>query len=350
MAQKRIAVAMSGGVDSSVTARLLQNEGYHVCGLTMVIARDSSSKKEQKTVKDAQEVARFLGIEHHVIDLRKQFYDSVIKQFIAEYEAGRTPNPCVVCNKFIKFGTLLNKARELGCEKMATGHYVRQKYDKLLKEHQIYKALDSGKDQTYMMYNLNQRTLASTVFPLGSYRKNEIKQLAKDWGLPIANNQESQEICFIDDNDYKKYWQETTNSTGIAGILIDADGRQIGEHQGIQNFTIGQRKGLGVALGYPAYVINIDSQRHIVTIGREELLWSTELKVDNVNWLSGHPPQSKDIEVKIRYRSKPEPAIIKSITGTTAMIVFNKPQRAITPGQSAVFYVGELLLGGGIIG
>ncbi|QOR35696.1 tRNA 2-thiouridine(34) synthase MnmA [Clostridium sp. 'deep sea'] len=349
MARDKIAVAMSGGVDSSVVAYMLKEQGYDICGITMVISNSANSEKEKKTVKDAKLVANFLGIEHHVINLRKEFYETVIKQFLTEYENGRTPNPCVTCNKYIKFGALLNHAKVLGYNKIATGHYVIQKYNNESKQHEVYRADDESKDQTYMMYNLNQQILQHTMFPLGDYSKTKVRELAFNWNLPIASKGESQEICFIDDNDYKKYWQENTNKTGIAGDLLDTKGNKIGRHNGIQNYTIGQRKGLGVALGHPAYVTKINSKNHSVTIGKNENLFKTKLSVNNVNWLAGEHPLNNEILVKIRYRSKPEPAKIIKFIAKKVVIEFNEPQRAITPGQSAVFYSGKRLIGGGVI-
>ena len=349
MARDKVAVAMSGGVDSSAVAYMLQKEGYDICGITMVIANSQHSEKEKKTVEDAKLVAEFLGIEHHVIDLKKEFYNTVIKQFLTEYEKGRTPNPCVTCNKYIKFGALLSHAKRLGYNKIATGHYVIQKYNENTGMYEIHRADDLTKDQTYMMYNLNQQTLKHTMFPLGNYPKAKVRELAHEWSLPIANKGESQEICFIDDNDYKKYWQEHSSKKAIAGNLLDIRGQVIGKHYGIQNYTIGQRKGLGVALGYPAYVTKINAKNHTVTIGKNENLFKTKLAVNSVNWLAGQQPKNNELLAKIRYRSKPEPAKIIKTVKDKVIIEFEKPQRAITPGQSAVFYDGDKLLGGGLI-
>lgn len=349
MTKDRIAVAMSGGVDSSVVAAMLKNQGHSLIGVTMVIAGSIDNQRNATMIRDAKGVADFLNIEHHVIDLKESFANFVIKPFLTEYTIGRTPNPCVICNYNIKFGKLLEAVLAKGYQKLATGHYVRQMYDEQSKLHKIYRGYDNTKDQSYMMYTLNQGKLAHTVFPLGSYKKSQIRELAKTLQLPVAHKPESQDICFIDNNDYKTFWQEHSSSAGVPGLVIDPDGNVLGEHNGIHNYTIGQRRGLGVALGYPAYVVNIDPKKHTVTLGPNNLLLVEGLTARNVNWLAGQAPDSEDIEVKIRYSGKPQGARIKKIADDIITIKFSKPIRAVTPGQSAVFYSGDELLGGGVI-
>lgn len=349
MAKNQIAVAMSGGVDSSVAAALLQKEGYSITGLTMVIAGSYSEGKTAKMLADAREVADFLGIEHVVIDLRKAFEEIVLSNFLAEYTAGRTPNPCIVCNKHIKFGLLLDYAREHDFPKMATGHYVRNVFDEESGLYRVYRGRDHLKDQSYMMYTFDQKQLEGIIFPLAHYTKDQVRQMAIDWQLPVALNAESQDICFIENDDYQSYMQALGDMTHVKGPIVDYQGHVIGQHEGIQNYTIGQRKGLGVALGYPAYVLQIDSQNHVVTLGPNDMLYTKNLRVKDVNWLSGSKPQDTHLLVKIRYRTKPQEASIVQYNEQDVTIKFDGLVRAITPGQSAVFYCGQELLGGGII-
>lgn len=354
----RVVVGMSGGVDSSVTAYLLKEQGFEVIGVTMRVwvdpygkaSNDDKSCCSLKAIHDAKKVAEILGISHYTVNLSEVFYDKIVKYFIDEYLKGRTPNPCVFCNRFIKFGDLLTKAHELGAYYIATGHYVRKEYDEDRKRYLLKKGLDSKKDQSYMLYRLSQEQLKHALFPLGNYTKGEVRALAEKIGLPVADKRESQEICFIPDNDYKAFIKRQIKKDVKPGEFRDIHGNFLGYHKGIINYTIGQRKGLGLSSDRPLYVVDIDPENNVVIVGHQEDVWGEELISSNNNFISIEKLE-KEIKVtaKIRYTAKEDEAIIKPYGDDKVLVRFLRPQRAITPGQSVVFYDGDVVVGGGII-
>lgn len=341
---------MSGGVDSSVAAALLVKKGFRVMGLTMKLfssSEDHSSNNccADEAIESAERAASKLGIEHRIIDCRNEFNEMVIGNFLREYANGRTPNPCVVCNKSIKFGLLMDKAMALGCSHLATGHYAR--ISQRRGRYVLTKAKDKQKDQSYFLWMLSQEQLESIAFPLGHYEKQQIRKMAVSFGLEAANKPESQEICFIPQGHYSQYLKNNINVP--AGDIVDLNGKILGRHRGISSYTIGQREGLGVALGKPQYVIDIDASKNRVIVGDDQLLYKTTLNVTGVNWFIKLPSRQIKALIKIRNQHKGSPALIKPFDGKKAQVAFLEKQRAITPGQSAVFYQGDLVLGGGLI-
>jgi len=342
--KKKVMVAMSGGVDSSVAAALLKEEGYEVFGVTM------NHYKGENDLEAAHQVAQKLKIHWSVVDYTKEFKKMVIDYFCREYLAGRTPNPCVVCNLKIKFGLLLEEAKSLGMNYFATGHYAINKFDQESKKFLLKRGADKSKDQSYFLYRLNQDILPYVLFPLGKLKKNQSRELAKKYGFSNYKKEESQEICFIRDNNYRKFLTQNIQDTIKPGKFIDKEGKILGEHQGIPFYTIGQRKGLGVSLNKPRYVIEINSHQNTITLGDDKDLYKDKLLVKDLNFISSDKiSHSIKVEVKIRYNSKKSSAIISSYGKDKVLINFDEPQRAITPGQSAVFYQGDIVIGGGII-
>jgi tRNA-specific 2-thiouridylase len=348
--QAQVAVAMSGGVDSTVAAALLVKKGLRAIGLTMKLfsaseAHSSTNCCANEAIEAAERAASKLGIEHRIIDCRKEFNEMVIGNFLSEYAKARTPNPCVVCNKSIKFGLLMETALAMGCTHLATGHYARicKRQDRYI----LAKAKDKQKDQSYFLWMLSQRQLQSTMFPLGNYEKQQIRRMAAALGLEAADKPESQEICFIPQGHYSQYLKNKMDVPG--GDIVDSSGKIIGRHQGIANYTIGQREGLGIALGKPQYVIGLDPLKNRVIIGDDQYLYKDIMDVETVNWSIKTPSRQVMAEIKIRNQHKGSAAFIKPAGGQSVQIRFIKSQRAISPGQSAVFYRGDLLLGGGLI-
>ncbi|MBN1643983.1 MAG: tRNA 2-thiouridine(34) synthase MnmA [Dehalococcoidales bacterium] len=340
----KIGVAMSGGVDSSVAAALLKKEGYEVIGLTMLFT------SSEEAAEAAGKVARFLKIPHHVIDFREIFEERVVSDFCRQYGLGKTPNPCVSCNQFIKFGVLRERAKELGVDAIATGHYAR--IEKRMSDGRflLKKGVDRKRDQSYFLYRLDQEQLGNVVFPLGAMTKYEVRKVAKDIGLPAADRRESREICFITDNDYPRFLREHCNLTVAPGLITDKQGNVLGKHNGIINYTIGQRKGLGISSKEPLYVVDINRQTNTVVVGSKQDTYAGEFIVSDLNWLAFDKTEDEmNVEVKIRYLHPEAKAVVTPVDSNRVGVKFAEPQMAITPGQSAVFYNGDLVVGGGII-
>lgn len=336
---QKVFVGLSGGVDSSVAAALLKQKGYDVEGISLILTPndDGSASRDAKAVADA------LSIPFHVIDMKSAFAERVIDYFVEEYKKGRTPNPCIRCNETIKFGLMLEKALEMGADFLATGHYAKIAFEN---GKYLLKAADSVKDQSYFLYRLNQDQLSHVLFPIADMEKEDTRAIARDLGLPVADKGDSQEICFIPDNDYVKFIREYSNFESIPGNFVDLNGNVIGQHSGIINYTIGQRKGLGVAFGEPMFVTKIDAKTNEVVLAPNGFQETSEFLVDN---LSEPFSSESKLDVKIRYKASKVPATIIPIENGKVKIVFDVPQRAVTPGQSAVFYDGDTVISGGYI-
>lgn len=346
---EKILLGMSGGVDSSAAALLLKNQGFSVLGVTLRLRDDVPETADSGDAADARQVADLLGIEHRVIDLTDTFRKEVIRYFTAEYSAGRTPNPCVVCNRRIKFGAMLDLAREFGCSGVATGHYAAVEQD-VASGRWLLRRSPTAKDQSYMLYSLSQDQLSHAVFPLASYSKTEVRKLAEQAGLPVAQRPDSQEICFVPGDDYGAFLQQQKGFDPKPGNFVGLNGEILGKHRGIPFYTVGQRKGLGLSFGKPMYVTKIDAQHNEIVLGPEGSQYTSHLYVSDVNWIPWEiPPQKIPSQVKVRYQAKPAPAEITPLTDGRALVEFSQPQRAVTPGQAAVFYDGDLVLGGGTI-
>lgn len=334
----RIMVGLSGGVDSAVAAYLLKEQGYDVAGATFRMIDEGWDG-----AKDAKAVADFLGIPHYIFDFRDIFKEKVLDNFVEEYRLGRTPNPCVRCNKFIKFPAFLEKAEELGYDLISTGHYARTDGEN------IYRAKNLAKDQSYVMYNLTKELIPHIRFPLAEMSKDEIREIARRAGISVANKPDSQDICFIPDGDTQGYIEQKIGEMP-AGDFVDSVGNVLGKHRGICRYTIGQRKGLGLSLPSPLYVGKIDPEENKITLVENGDLFVNRLIVKDFNWIDGAPDMPLNVTCKIRYAQNAAPAVAGTfMRDDMAVIVFNEPQRAVTPGQSAVIYDGERLLGGGII-
>ena len=341
-------VAMSGGVDSSVAAALLKEQGYEVIGITMQLQPYGCFKSG--TVTDAQKVAQRLGIPHQVVDFRDVFARDVITDFCRDYSLGRTPNPCIRCNHHIKFGALLKRAQESGADMVATGHYARIEKDVISGRYLLKKGIDHHKDQSYMLCMLTQEQLGHSLFPVGNLTKEEVRHTAEKLGMPISDKAESQEICFIPDNDYPKFLAEYAGITAQPGQIIDLQGNVLGEHRGIASYTIGQRKGLGIASREPLYVTAIDPEKNTITVGSKNEVYATELVASDLNWISIEKPDSPmNVKARVRYRHREASATVISTGTGEVMVKFQEPQMAITPGQAVVFYDGDTVVGAGLI-
>lgn len=374
----KVLVAMSGGVDSSVAAALLKKEGFEVTGLFMHFWSDPALVPlpnkccSLEALKAARAVASVLGIPLHTLDFRDEFKEEVVNYFISEYKCGRTPNPCVVCNKKIKFGLLLVEAKKLGADFLATGHYARIKKAQgpgpRAQSFHLLKGVDENKDQSYFLWQLNQKELAHLLFPIGEYKKEEVKKLAQKFKLSTAKRPESQEICFVPSDDYRDFLANYLRDSPKLGPIFDLAGNLLGEHQGLPYYTIGQRKGLPIKVTNPVfnpyYVLKLDKKKNALIVGKEEDLYKKEIELRNVSWISDRSPKFLvKCKVKIRYGMEEQDANVKcqmspkeslrDLTGQAKVkccqVVFKKPQRAVTPGQSAVIYLKDEVIGGGII-
>jgi tRNA-uridine 2-sulfurtransferase len=386
MTAQTIAVAMSGGVDSSTVAAMLRAEGHQVVGLTMQLwnqrrlaGHEGMPEQVQgrccsiDDVYDARRVAEDLGIPYYVVNHEERFERDVVRPFVEEYLSGRTPIPCSLCNNHLKFDQLLVTARQIGADLLATGHYARCEFDPERNRWLLLRAADLAKDQTYFLFGLTQEQLSRTRFPLGKMTKARVRELAREHHLALAEKPDSQEICFVPGGDYKRFIDAYLSEKGeqlpdTSGDLVATDGRVLGRHEGVHNFTVGQRKGLGVATGSPLYVININGARGQVTVGDNESLMSRRLLAHNLNWIAieglpgfestgaaaGSPMRVQAnapmrVQAKIRHRHEPAPAVIESAANGEVVVTFDQPQRAITPGQAVVFYDGDIVVGGGWI-
>ena len=352
--QPLVVVAMSGGVDSSVAALLLKKSGYEVIGITMRLASADDTSMSSTTnqccgvedVEDARRVCQIIGSPHYYLNFEKEFQQHVIDYFCSEYQKGRTPHPCIACNDRIKFDFLLERAKFMGADYIATGHYARIKREG--SQYKLIKGIDPSKDQSYVLFNLKQSQLQTLLLPVGKYSKADIRQLALESNLPVADKPDSQEICFIPSNNYKEYIQNKLHKTS-KGAIVNTRGQRLGTHDGIEFYTIGQRRGLGIELKDKAFVTKIDHLTNTITIGNDADLMCSTAWVSNLNYLSGITPKEPfEATVKIRYKSPPSTAIVQP-NGAGALITFSRAQRAITPGQALVIYRNDEVLGGGFI-
>jgi len=346
-----VAVAISGGVDSAVAAALLAERGYRLLGVTMRLWREGD---EDASPAEAAAICRALGIPHQVVDLEDVFVERVVQPFVRAYVEGRTPNPCLACNRELKFGALLEYARGLGARYLATGHYVRllnvASPRDGLGEWQLLTAADARKDQSYVLYALGQAELAQVLFPLGEYTKAEVGAAAVSRGLPVSARSESQDICFVRNSDYRRFLADRVPEALRPGPIVDAEGRVLGEHRGLPYYTVGQREGLGIAAARPLYVKRLDVSRNALVVGHLEALGRYELLAGEVSWVSGRPPaEDEQVRAAIRYRARRVAAQVESLPEARIRVTFREPLHGITPGQAVVLYAGERVLGGGII-
>lgn len=356
---KKVMVGMSGGVDSSVAAMLLRNQGYEVMGVTLKLFFDEDivqAEKEGKTccalsdVEDARSVAYRLGFDHLVFNFRDNFREHVMKQFADSYLAGRTPNPCIECNRHVKFDKMLRRAQELGYDYIATGHYAVNEFDERTGRYLLKRPADRSKDQTYVLYSLTQHQLAHTFFPLGTLEKQQVRELAEAAGLVNSSKPDSQDICFVPDGKYAEFICKFTGIQSPHGSFVDMNGKILGEHKGIINYTIGQSKGLGISLGKPAYVVKKDVLSNTVTLGDESDLYTKSLVAEDMNLISVEKLTSPmRVTAKTRYSQTERPAALSYLENGEYLVEFDEPQRAVTSGQAVVLYDGDTVVGGGTI-
>jgi tRNA-specific 2-thiouridylase len=355
--KKTVVVGMSGGVDSSVAAYILKNEGYNVIGVTMQIWQDDYNEQERagegccgiSAVDDARRVAGQIGIPHYVMNFKKEFKERVIDYFLDEYAHGRTPNPCIACNRYVKWEALLDRSLEIGADYIATGHYAR--IQRLPNgRYAVRNSVTARKDQTYALYNLTQDQLKRTIMPIGAYTKDETRKIAQEAGLMVAHKPDSQDICFVPDNNYAKFIEEHTEKKSCPGNFVDKNGNVLGTHRGITHYTIGQRKGLNLPMGHPVFVTQIRPDTNEVVIGDNEDVFTDRLIAGNINYMS-----IEDFEgeyrtfAKIRYNHSGAPCVLHKQNDGRVECIFDEPVRAVTPGQAVVFYDGEYVMGGGTI-
>ena len=357
-AKKKVMIGMSGGVDSSVAAAILLEQGYEVVGVTMQIWPDASEERQKteggccslSAVDDARRVADKLGIPYYVMNFKDIFKEKVIDYFTDEYIKGRTPNPCIACNRYVKFEALLQKAVAMGMDYIATGHYARIEYNSGLDRYLLKKSATESKDQTYALYTLTQQQLSHTLMPIGDFTKEKVRELAKSIGLSVASKPDSQEICFVEDNDYGRFICGSTDYRPVPGNFTDTEGNVLGRHKGIIHYTVGQRKGLGITFGRPMYVVEIDEANNTVMLGDENEVFSDTLTASDMNFIAFDALENpRKVKAKIRYSAKAADAVIRPMDGGRVEVRFETPQRAVTPGQAVVFYEDDVVVGGGII-
>jgi len=352
----RVVVAMSGGVDSSVAAVLLEQQGYSVIGVTMRLwSQDTINAAtghhqgccSVEDVEDARRVCQILGVPHYFLDFQNEFSAHVMDYFVAEYQRGRTPHPCIACNDRLKFDFLIDRADFMGAQFVATGHYARISYDQECDSYSLLKGVDSHKDQSYVLFNLDQYKLSKVLFPVGWYTKSEIRQIAINANLPVANKPDSQEICFIPQGDYREFLR--TRLEPQPGDIVNVEGSVLGRHKGIEYYTVGQRRGLGLNTNEPLFVIRLDAEKRQVVVGTEAQLSQTEVHVGGIHFVSGMAPmQLESVTAKIRYSASAVPGVLE-VFDKEGLLHLSSPQRAVTPGQAAVFYRGDEVIGGGFI-
>jgi tRNA-uridine 2-sulfurtransferase len=357
----RIAVAMSGGVDSSVAAAMLAQEGHDVVGLSMQLYDASGQRAGERSfgscctlddLYDARRVADAINIPHYILNLERQFDEQVVSNFVREYAAGRTPLPCAHCNSDLKFATLLERASGFGADSVATGHYARVTRDETSGRNLLMRGADPTKDQSYFLFSLTQAQLARAVFPVGDHEKSAVREYARIHQLPVADKPDSHEICFVPDNDYAAFVDKHSPETAREGVMIDQDGRVLARHQGIHRFTVGQRRGLGLSAspsGAPMYVLELRPAERQVVVGPKTALQRANLTASEVNWIVERPCIPVSVTAQIRHRHKAAPAVVRPLADSRVEVAFDEPQIAVAPGQAVVFYQGDVVLGGGWI-
>ena len=349
MENKKVLLGMSGGVDSSVSALLLQKQGYEVIGATLELFTNNNNC-DKNTYVDVKNICESLGISHYIYNCKQQFKEHVIQDFINCYSICKTPNPCIECNRYMKFGVMWEKAKELGCDYIATGHYAKTEYSEKYNRWVLKKSSAGKKDQSYVLWNIPKELIEHILFPLSDFQEKEkIRQIARESGLKVADKPDSEDICFIPDGNYKEFLEKNSNLKPQEGNIVSSKGEILGKHKGLYCYTIGQRKGLGISYKVPLFVIGFNQAKNEVIVGEENELYKKEISVGNINLLLVDEIKEQiEVEVKTRYSSKVAKAKITQ-KGNQIDVIFEEPQRAITPGQSAVFYIGDIVLGGGKI-